>query len=185
MSVQSTTDNRVRVYHTKPSVAKILLDTYHSLLLAVEDEWMLPKEFPKLDIVFVPTLAPKTLTKWGLVFVGDGMSPVEHSVVHSVALKDVQKEIALSVYQMFLCHLINPEWWTSQWITLGLARYFSGVTKHLPFDAEQEFVVDTVRMVIREHSPWTGWKLSQEYTTLQEINSPNMFAVDQRGDDGM
>lgn len=179
---QSSSDNRVRVYHPNPSSARILLTTYHSLLLAVEEELQQPLEIPKLDIVYTPTLLTKSLSKWGLVAVGGDMSPVENSVIHSVALKDVQKEIARSVYQMFFGQLISPEWWTSQWVTMGLARYFSGVTKHLPFDAESEFLVDTVRMVVREHDLYVRDRLSSPYPTKDAINNPNLFVMDQRGD---
>lgn len=182
LPVQSSPDNRVRVYHPNPSSARILLTAYHSLLLAVEEELQQPMEIPKLDIVYTPTLPTKSLSKWGLVAVAGDMSPVENSVVHSVALKDVQKEIARSVYQMFFGQLITPEWWTSQWVTLGLARYLSGVTKHLPFDAESEFLVDTVRMVVREHDLYVRERLSSPYPTKNAINNPNLFVMDQRGE---
>lgn len=181
MPVQSSTDNRVQVYHNNPTVGRILLNNFHSLLLAVEEELNVSQELPKLDIIYAPTLSSKTLTKWGLVLVGPEVSPVENSVVHSIELKDIQKEIARSVYQHFFCHLFNPEWWSDSWITLGLARYFSGVTKHLQFDAEAEFISDTVRMVVREHSVWTMNAMAWGPQSIQEINNPNMFAIDQRG----
>lgn len=183
MDVYSSDNNRVRVYHMNETVANVLLHTYHHLLLSVEDEFNLPGIFPKIDVVHVPTMTQtKTSIKWGLIAVNDEMSPVENSTIHSVELKDVQKEIARSVYQLFFGQLINPEWWSFRWITMGLSRYFSGVTKHLPFDAEQEFVVDTVQMI-------TSWRSSAIRTTMEssinnmdEVNSPDYLAVDQRGE---
>lgn len=182
--MQSSTDNRVRVYHTDLLIGSFLLKYFHSLLLAVEQELNLPLELPKLDIVYVPLLTTRTLPKWGLILVGVEMSPVENSVVHSIELKDIQKEIATSVYQMYFGQLIVPEWWTSQWITRGLARYFSGITSHLPFDAEKEFVSDTVQMVIRNHanSDYTEYHwMGYSYYSTDQINNPTLYVVDQRG----
>lgn len=184
MDVYSSSDNRVRVYHTDKEVANILLKNYHNLLLSVEDEFKIPSMFPKLDVVYVPTMTPsQTSTKWGLIAVNEEMSPVEDSVLYSLELKDIQKEIARSVYQLVFGQLINPEWWTFRWITMGLARYFSGVTKHLPFDAEKEFLVDTVQLV----TSWKGIHILywMEYSmyNMDNINSPiNSLMVDHKGE---
>lgn len=180
MKVQSSPDNRVKVYHTDAQTAAVLLNNYHHLLLAVEEELQMPLECPKLDVIYVPTLPTKTLTKWGIILIGPEMNPVEKSTVYAIELKDIQKEMARSVYQLFFGQLVHPRWWTSQWFTLGLARYFAGVTKHLPFETEQEFVVDTVQMVLKLHDVYTSSNMGGRYNSLDDINNVDVFAVDQR-----
>lgn len=177
---QFSTDNRIRVYHPDPQTATILLNNYHPLLLAVEEEFRKPLEFPKIDIIYVPSLTTNIITKWGIVFIGPEMNPVENSVVHSLQLKEIQKEIARSVYQLFLGHLVNPEWWSDQWVLLGLSRYFAGVSNHLPFDAEKEFVVETVQRVIRDHYFFPIFWMGRRYDSIDEINNANEFVVDVR-----
>lgn len=161
-------------------MAKIFLDTYHSLLLAVEKEFNLSLAIPKIDIISVPSLPWKTLTKWGLISVGPEMSPVANSLVHSLELKVVQKEISRSVYRLFFGQLMNVEWWVQEWVTQGMATYFSGTSKHLPFDAEKEFLSDTVQYVIRENigrdlPPGFGF-----YVT-EQIDSQDELQIDQTG----
>lgn len=155
---------------------------YHKLLVGVEEELKMSLEFAKLDVIYVPSLPTWTLTKWGLITVGMEMFPVENSVVHSVELKDIQKEIARSVYEMFFTQLVSPEWWIYQWIPLGLARFYSGVSKHLPFDAEEEFLMDSVQMVIRTHSENTETSMEYDYYESSRINRPDLFTIDQRGE---
>lgn len=181
MPVQSSTVSRVKVYHSNEEIGRSLFYFYHQLLERVENELNVDP-IPKLDIVYAPSLTGKFLVKYGVIFVGPEMAPVEDSTIYSVELKNIQKEISLSIYQLFFGQLINPEWWTDQWLTLGLARYFSGVTKNLPFDAEKEFISDTVQMVIREHTSSSGW-MGKTYFYVEDIDNPNMFQVDQRGAD--
>lgn len=181
MNMHSSAGNRVRVYHPIHSMSTFLVNTYYRLLLAVEQELNVPLDIPTLEVVYVPALREtKTLTKWGLILIGPEMNPVENSVVHSKELKEIQKEIARSVYQLFFGQLLSPEWWSDQWVLLGLARYFSGVTKHLPFDAEKEFVVDTVQMVIRDKFFFPTIAIAREYYTIDEINTRELFVIDQR-----
>lgn len=181
MTDVTSLDNRVRVFHTNENIALILLKNYQKHLLAVEEELNLVMECPKLDIVYVPSMNTRTLTKWTIIALNEEMSPVEQSIVHSLEFKEIQKEIARTVYQMFFGQLVSPEWWTNQWITLGLARYFSGVSEHLDFNAEKEFVVDTVQMVIREHIPFPRTWLEGDFYSSNEINNPDYFVLDQRG----
>lgn len=182
MKSDSSTDNRVRVYHSNAQARQFLLNNYYDLLLAVEEELNMPMEFATINIVYVPTLPTKTLVKSGLIYVGPGMTPTENSIVHSAELRDIQKEVARSVYQLFFGQVINPDWWSDQWVTLGLARYFSGVTPHLPFDAEKEFISDTVQMTIREHNQYTSFAFMAEDYRHRDINSPVLVVVDQRGE---
>lgn len=181
MDRQSSPGNRVRVSHPNQRMATILLNTYNRLLLSVEKELNVPWEIPTIEVVYVPTdWGTKTLSKWALILLGPEMNPVENSILHSIELKEIQKEIARSVYQQFFGQLITPEWWSDQWVVLGLARYFSGTTKHLSFDAEREFVVDTVQSVIRDKYsfPWTA--IARGYFTIDEINTREEFVIDQR-----
>lgn len=182
MKSESSTDNRVKVYHSNTQARQFLLNNYYDLLLAVEEELNMPMEFAMINIVYVPTLPTKTLVKSGLIYVGPEMTPTENSIVHSAELRDIQKEVARSVYQLFFGQVINPDWWSDQWVTLGLARYFSGVTPHLPFDAEKEFISDTVQMTIREHNQYTSFAFMAEDYRHRDINSPVLVVVDQRGE---
>lgn len=181
MKSESSADNRVRVYHSDSKARQFLLTHFHKLLLAVEKELKMDMEIPKLDIVYVPTLETRTLVKHGLIYVGPQMihSLLQH---HSLELKEIHKEIARSVYELYFGQVITPYWWTDQWMTLGLARYFSGTTTQLDFDAEREFISDTVEMTIREHNDrYTMTYMAGPYYSVEHINIPNLLIVDHRG----
>lgn len=176
------TDNRVSVYHTNPVVRDILLRTYSQLFLAVEEELNSQNEFSKLDIVYAPALSsPSILVKWGIILVGDSVQPVENSSVHSVELKEIQKEIARSVYQLFFGQLINVQWWDERWIVNGLAHFFGGTSQHLPFNAEEEFLLDTVFFTIKDEECRWQWLLENVWSTNQ-INNPNVKIIYQKGE---
>lgn len=177
------TSNRVSVYHPDPVVGDVLLRLYSELFSAVEEELNLRNEFPKLDVVYAPTLTSQSiLVKWGIILVGDSIHPVENSVVHSVELKGIQKEIARSVYQLFFGQLINVQWWDERWIVNGLAHYLSGTSKHLPFNAGEEFLLDTIFFTIKDEDCSWQWLLETVGTTNQ-VNNPNFKIIYQKGEE--
>lgn len=180
MEAETSEGQRVKVYHPNKAVRGVLTRTFATILLDIEKKLKLIL-FPQLLVIYNPTLANHTLVKWGVISVGPGMMPVENSVVHSVELKDLQKEICRSLFQLYFGHLISPEWWTDQWVLLGLSRYFSAILGILKFDAESEFLVDTVQMVIRDNSLWQDGYLERPYHSVHEINNPSMFVLDHKG----
>lgn len=182
MDNSASADNRVRVYHTDPVVRDVLLRTYNHLFLAIGEELKVPLEFPKLDVVFAPSFitTPATVTKWGMIAVGNSISPVENSPVHSMQLKEIQMEIARSIYELFFSQLITPQWWSYRWLTAGLATYFSGTSKHLSFDAEEEFLLNSVHKVLRED----GYRLPalrEDVSWFDQIDNPNYLAIHHKG----
>lgn len=182
MESETSTNKRVKVYHPKTSVRGALTNIYTTTLLSIEKKLKIPL-FPQLLVIYNPSLVNLTVVKWGVISVGPDMTPVENSVVHSVELKDLQKEICRSLFQLYFGHLISPQWWTDQWVLHGISRYFAAVMGILKFDADSEFQVDTVQMVIRDNSLWQHY-LERPYHTVHEINNPSMFAVDHKGEKG-
>lgn len=180
MSSKSSIDNRVGVYHTQMETRELLLKNYYNLFLAVEDELNLPNEFTKLQVIYAPSLPSKVLTKWGLIYVNPELVPVENSLVHSLELREIQLEVLRSIYHLYFGHFTSPYYWNSQWVTLGLARYFCSISKHLTFDTEGEFVVNVVQMVLRKHDASIGKRLGDVPASMDEINYPDLYVVDQR-----
>lgn len=182
MKPQTSLDTRVSVYHPNEAAGKLLLNYYHELFLAIEQELNMVSVFNKISIIYAPSLEiTPVLAKWGLIYVNPQMLPIENSQLHSVELRNIKKEAARSIYQMFFGQYVTPVWWNDQWITNGLARYLSGVSSHLPFDAEREFVSDTVQMVIRDYNSFSGQIMGALWYNSAQINRPNLFVVDHRG----
>lgn len=173
MDAATSSDNRVRVYHTDSATREYLRDIYHNNLLEVERQLDATLEFPKLDIVFVPNLPTKTQPNWGMIRVN--LSPVLNSVLHSIELRDIQREILRSVYQLYFGELLSVEWWEDRYILYGLARLFTAWN----FDTEEEFIVNTVQRVIREDSNLKWMKESIALTGT--INTINELVVDHKG----
>lgn len=182
MRGQSSQDRQVTIYHSDKQAGTILVNYFDSYLKAVEKELNMATEFSVINIVYIPNLPVNVLIKRGLIFIGPEMIPVQNSLVHSREVKDIQKEVLFSVYSLFMGQLVGIEWWSDQWMTLGLSRYFAATSQHLPFNAEDDFVVDVVQKVVREHDPYTGKWISQGPVNVEEINNPLLFVVDARGE---
>lgn len=182
IDVSKSLDNRIRVYHPDPESREILRDNFHSLLLAVEKELQLPMEVPKIDIVFAHSLSSITRSKWGMIAVNPDLVPIVNNIqMAAVQLKVIQKEIAMAVYSQFFGQLVTHQWWDEdEWVIMGMARYLSGVSKHLPFDAGDEFVVDVVQTVIRKFDFHHGI-LGRNVFYKHDINKPAMLMKDLRG----
>lgn len=180
-NMDALVEDRVTVYHPNSATGQILSQTYGELFKAVEQELNVFMSLAHLKIVYAPALPYPTLSKWGIIFLGTEMAQIESNVLYSVELRSIQKEIARSVYQLFLGEMITPEWWDSQWVTRGLATYLSAVSKHLPFDGEKEFLIDSVHRVIREDHNTNTW-LKQNITYGKHINDPNLLVVQHKGE---
>lgn len=180
-NMDALVDDRVTVYHSNSSAGQFLLQTYGELFKAVEQELNVSMMITDLKIIFAPALPYPTLSKWGIIFVGAEMAQIESNVLYSMELRSIQKEIARSVYQLYLGEMITPEWWNSQWVTRGLATYLSVVSKNLPFDGEKEFLIDSVHRVIREDHNTFSW-LRQNITYGKHINDPNLLVVQHKGE---
>lgn len=180
-TMSATSDNRIRVYHEDPQVREILAVNFYNLLLAVEREFKLEGEVPKLEIVFMPTMTRITNSRWGLIVFNPDLIPIlNNSQMEAIHLRDIQKEIAMVIYSQFFGHLVNIEWWADEWVIRGLARYMSGVSKHLPFDAASEFVGDVVQKVIREYDYHYGFLAN--WILMDGINDPQTLIRDLRGE---
>lgn len=173
-------EDRVTVYHPDNTTRHFLSRTYTTLLLAVEQELNVAMVMPKLDIVYVSSLPAPTIAKWGLILVGSQIKPIEGDVLYSVELRNIHKEIARSVYELFPGQLITPDWWSNRWVTQGLATYLSAVSQHLPFDGEKEFLIDSVQKVIKEDQG-TLTKLQESIFGTGNINNPNLLVVRHKG----
>lgn len=175
MNMQSSVDDRVRVYHPYAEVRQLLLSNYHQLLLDIESEMGVP--IPRLDVIYTPSSTTIAETKFSVIHIGRSMHPVSNSSVHSVELRDIQREIAQSIYQVYFGHMITPVWWSQQWFLMGLNRYLSGICPHLPFNAAEEFGIDFTQKVLRESTIFNGYRMEYSYYSVDEINQPNVFLL--------
>lgn len=171
MTKDSSEDDRVHVYHTDPTIRSVLLRMYHELLLAVEDELELPNEIRRLDVVYAPSLTTPTLSKWGLIYVGEAIAPIENSELYSVELKEIRRAVSRSVYEMFFTSYMSPVWWRHRWVQQGLASYFSAMSL-----LTVDFLIDSVQKVIGEdRNTFTG--LQESISGTNDINNPNLLIV--------
>lgn len=159
----------------------MLLEMYEKWLVAVETELNIPNLIPKLDVVFAPESVTTTLSKWGVIYVGNEIWP-QNIATYSVDLKLCQLEVLRSIYQMIFGEILMPNWWNSRWINRGLASYFTATSPLLPFDGEKELLLESVQRVIKEDRGIYS-ALTEPLSTSRSINRPNLLVVQHKGRD--
>lgn len=178
MKLSKTTDNRIGLYslHDDESyqVYQILNDFFSKILENFETSLNSRLANPKLDIVYVPNLKQKTITKFGFVFIDETLFQVENTADYAQTVKENFAIAANAVMQIYYGHMVTQDWWNSLWIVKGLARYMSSLISD-----NELFVENTIQVALNGGG---GSSLDSSFTTIEAINNPDLTVFDQKGE---
>lgn len=179
MAFTKTTNNRVGLYSLQAKdawqVNYNLDQVFSPLLLDIETDLSARLWNPKLDIVYVPNLPQRLITKYGFVFVDDSLFNIRNEADFEQTLKEHQAIAATAVMQVYFGELASHEWWSNWWISKGLARCLSGLLS----DTEI-FIFETVQKALHNDN-LGGSSLGSPVVTINAINNPDLMVIDRKG----
>jgi aminopeptidase N len=149
--------------YTRPgqkAFADFALNTTVLALDAIERalQYPFPAEIGKLDLVAIPDFAPGATENWGLIITRETALLVDSATFPSMtARQGVAGTIAHKLAQQWFGNLVTQEWWTSLWLTEGVATFW------------EYFIMDTV---------YPTWRYSRNFIAQEQQKAMAYDALD-------